>query len=325
MGTIAEKAKRVFDIEISELTSYRDRIDENFEKMVFVCRSILDNGGKIIVSGIGKSGIIGNKISATLTSTGSRSFFLHPVEAMHGNLGLLRDNDILIALSYSGETDELLTILPFAKRLKIPVIALTGISESKLAKWADIVINTKIDKEACPFNLAPTSSTTLQLVLGDALAMALLEIRGFTKEDFGKLHPSGAIGRTMTLSVSDIMRSRNSHKLVTVTQELLVKETILKMTKAKTGSAVIIDDNGLLLGIFTDGDLRRHFDEENMLNNPVKNYMTRNPSTIHSDQLAVDVLNVIEKNKVDDIVVVDRQGIVVGLVDSQDLPSFKLL
>ena len=325
MDSITDKARKVFDLEIAELTSIRNLLDENFEKMVLKCREALDSGGKIVVSGIGKSGHIGNKISATLTSTGSRSFFLHPVEALHGNIGLLRKTDILIAISYSGETDELLMILPSAKRLEIPIIALTGDVESRLAKWADIVVSTKVEKEACPFNLAPTCSTTVQLVMGDALAMALLDIRGFTKEDFGRLHPAGAIGRAVTLKVADIMRATASQRLVTVSPQATVKETILEMTKAKCGSAVIVDDKSKLLGIFTDGDLRRHFDDKNMLNQEISKYMTAKPVTIYADQLAVDALKLIEKCKVDDIVAVDRQGVVLGLIDSQDLPSFKLL
>lgn len=325
MEPILNNARNVFDLEIAELTSIRNSLDENFEKMVYRCKETLDNGGKIVISGIGKSGHIGCKISATLASTGSPAIFLHPVEAMHGDLGILQKTDILIAISYSGETDELLLILPSAKRLEIPIVAFTGNTTSRLAKWADIVVSTKVDKEACPFNLAPTSSTTVQLVMGDALAMALLDIRGFTKEDFGRLHPGGAIGRAVTLKVVDIMRTSDSHRLVMVDPHMTVKDTILEMTKAKSGSAIIIDEQGKLLGIFTDGDLRRHFGDRNILDNEISLYMTPKPVTICAEQLAVDALKLIEKRKVDDIVAVDKNGVVLGLVDSQDLPSFKLL
>lgn len=325
MKSILDNARNVFDLEIAELSATRNILNENFEKVVHKCKESLDSGGKIVVSGIGKSGHIGYKICSTLASTGSHATFLHPVEAMHGDLGILQKNDILLAISYSGETDELLMILPSAKRLEIPIVALTGNENSRLAKWADIVIATPVEKEACPFNLAPTCSTTVQLVVGDALAMALLDVRGFTKEDFGRLHPGGAIGRAVTLRVSDIMRSSESQRLVTVGPKTTVKDTILEMTKAKSGSAIIIDNNHKLLGIFTDGDLRRHFNDRNILDKSISDYMTAKPATLHADQLAVEALRLIEKRKVDDIVVIDRNEVVLGLVDSQDLPSFKLL
>lgn len=325
MKSILDNARNVFDLEIAELTSIRNILNENFEKVVYKCKESLDSGGKIVVSGIGKSGHIGYKICSTLASTGSHATFLHPVEAMHGDLGILQRNDILLAISYSGETDELLMILPSAKRLEIPIVALTGNSSSRLAKWADIVIATPVEKEACPFNLAPTCSTTVQLVVGDALAMALLDIRGFTKEDFGRLHPGGAIGRSVTLRVSDIMRTSESGRLVRVSAQTTVKDTILEMTRLKSGSAIIIDEKEKLLGIFTDGDLRRHFGDITLLDKPIEMYMTPRPVTVYADQLAVDALKLIEKRKVDDIIVIDRNEVVLGLVDSQDLPSFKLL
>ena len=207
MKSILEKAKNVFDLEINELVSIKEKLDSNFEAMAKKCKESLDKGGKIVISGIGKSGHIGYKITSTLASTGSHATFMHPVEAMHGDLGILQKNDILIAISYSGETEELLLILPSAKRLDVPIVAFTGNINSRLAKWADIVVPMTIEKEACPFNLAPTSSTTVQLVMGDALAMVLLEMRGFTKEDYGRLHPGGAIGKAISLKVTDIMRS----------------------------------------------------------------------------------------------------------------------
>lgn len=325
MNSILDNARHVFDMEIAELKSIRNSLDENFEKVVCKCKESLDSGGKIVVSGIGKSGHIGYKICSTLASTGSHATFLHPVEAMHGDLGILQKKDILLAISYSGETDELLMILPSAKRLEIPIVAITGNENSRLAKWANIVLLTRVEKEACPFNLAPTCSTTVQLVVGDALAMALLDIRGFTKEDFGRLHPGGAIGRAVTLRVSDIMRTSDSHRLVKVPAQTTIKDTILEMTRLKSGSAIIVDEKGRLLGIFTDGDLRRHFGDITLLDKPIEMYMTPRPVTIYGDQLAVDALKLIEKRKVDDIVVIDRNELVLGLVDSQDLPSFKLL
>ena len=325
MSHILDKARNVIDLELEGIRRIREQLGDEFEQLVNCCKTALDNGGKIVISGIGKSGHIGYKIASTLASTGSPSIFLHPVEAMHGDLGILQKNDILLALSYSGETDELLPILPSAKRLDIPVAAITGNPNSKLARWSDIVISMPIDKEACPFNLAPTTSTTALLIIGDALAMVLLDLRGFTMKDFGRLHPGGAIGRAVTLKVTDIMRSDSDHRLVKVTSETTVKDTILGMTKGRTGCAIVIDDDHKLLGIFTDGDFRRNAEDMSILSCPVKKFMTENPISVYSDQMAVNVLKLIESKHVDDIVVIDRQNNVVGIVDSQDLPGLKLL
>jgi len=325
MSIILDKAKNVIDLEIKGIDKLREELGEGFEKLVECCRDSLDKGGKIVISGIGKSGHIGSKISSTLASTGSTSVFLHPVEAMHGDLGILQKNDILLALSYSGETDELLLVLPAAKRLDVPIVAITGDGDSRLAKWSDVIVPMPIGKEACPFNLAPTTSTTALLVLGDALAMVLLEIRGFTMKDFGRLHPGGAIGRSVTLKITDIMRSGENKRLIKILPDTTVKETILSMTEGRSGCAVIVDDEDKLMGIFTDGDFRRHANEMTILDNPVKQYMTVNPESLYSDQMAVNVLKLIESKHVDDIVVIDRDNKVVGIVDSQDLPGFKLM
>ncbi|HJO92365.1 MAG TPA: KpsF/GutQ family sugar-phosphate isomerase [Victivallales bacterium] len=325
MSKVIDQAKDIFDLEIKGLNKIKNLIDDSFEKLVTECAKVLDNGGKIVLSGIGKSGHIGYKIAATLASTGSHATFMHPVEAMHGDLGILQNKDLLLTLSYSGETEELLTILPSAKRLNVPIASITGNSKSKLAKWSDIVIAIPIEKEACPFNLAPTTSTTAQLVLGDALAMVLLETRGFTKEDYGRIHPGGAIGRSVTLKITDIMRNENTDRLVKIPPYATVKDTILKMTKAKSGSAIVVDKNDKLLGVFTDGDLRRHLKDLTMLDESVDKYMTVGPVTVFSDQMAVNVLKLIEERRVDDIVVIDRDNKVVGIVDSQDLPGLKLM
>ena len=325
MSYMLEKARSVIDLEVEGIFKVREQLGSGFEQLVKACEESLNKGGKIVVSGIGKSGHIGYKIAATLASTGSTSIFLHPVEAMHGDLGILHRDDILLTLSYSGETDELLPILPSAKRLDIPIAAITGNPESKLARWADIVVPMPIGKEACPFNLAPTTSTTALLVIGDALAMVLLDIRGFTMEDYGRLHPGGAIGRSVTLKVSDIMRSDESQRLVKVTEDTTVKETILAMTRGRSGCAIIVNEDGVLLGIFTDGDFRRNASDLSILNCPVKNYMAKNPISVYCDQMAVEILKLIEQKHVDDIVVIDNNNRVCGIVDSQDLPGFKLL
>ena len=325
MTDILKKAREVIELEIAGLNSIKDMLDNSFENMVKTTEDVLNRGGKIVVSGIGKSGHIGYKIAATLASTGSPATFMHPVEAMHGDLGILQKNDILITISYSGETDELITILPSARRLGVPIVAITGYSESKLADWADIVISMPVGKEACPFNLAPTTSTTAQLVIGDAFAMVLLESRGFTKEDYGRLHPGGAIGRSVTLKVTDIMRGLNSNRLVKTLPDVLVKETILAMTKTKSGCAIVVDEDDKLLGIFTDGDFRRHANDLSILNKPVGQFMTPNPISVNCSRMAVEVLKLIEEKRIDDIIIVDDDNKVQGIVDSQDLPGLKLM
>lgn len=324
-NAIHEIADNVIDLEVSGLEKLKSQLDGEFVKLVDYCEKILADGGKIVISGLGKSGHIGYKIASTLASTGSHAAFMHPVEAMHGDLGILQKKDILLTLSYSGETEELINILPSARRLDIPIVAITGNSKSKLSKWADIVISIPIGKEACPFNLAPTTSTTAQLVVGDALAMVLLQLRGFTKEDYGRLHPGGSIGRSVTLKVTDIMRSEESDRLVKVLPDYTVKETILKMTKGRSGCAIIVDEEGHLKGLFTDGDFRRHANDMKILNKPIEEFMTKDPIKVYSDQMAVNILKLIESKHVDDIAVVDRNNKVVGIVDSQDLPGLKLL
>lgn len=324
MNKLIEKAKEVFDIEIAGLTHVRDRLNGDFSALVEACIEALENGGKIVLTGVGKSGHIGQKISATLSSTGSTAVFMHPVEAMHGDLGILDSRDILITLSYSGETEELLQVLPAAKRLDVKIAAITGMEDSRLAKWADINVFMPVPREACPFNLAPTTTTTALLALGDALAMVLLDVRGFSKDDYGRLHPGGAIGKAVTLKVSDIMRTGD--RLVMVTPETHVKDTLLKMTKARSGSAVIVDDSNALLGIFTDGDFRRHIEDDlNILNEPVEKFMTANPTAVHSEDMAVEILKILEKRAIDDIIALDDNEKVVGMVDIQDLPGLKLM
>ena len=324
MNKMIDKAKEVFDIEIDGLKHVRDKLNGDFLKLVETCIEVLENGGKIVLTGVGKSGHIGQKISATLSSTGSTAVFMHPVEAMHGDLGVLDSRDILITLSYSGETDELLQVLPAAKRLDVKIAAITGMEDSRLAKWCDINVFMPVPREACPFNLAPTTTTTALLALGDALAMVLLDVRGFSKDDYGRLHPGGAIGKAVTLKVADMMRT--GERLVTVAPDTDVKDTLLKMTKARSGSAVIIDDNHKLLGIFTDGDFRRHIEDDlHILNERVDKIMTENPTSVQADDMAIEILKILEKRHIDDIIVLDDDNKVVGMVDIQDLPGLKLM
>ena len=247
-----------------------------------------------------------------------------PVEAMHGDLGMIQKDDLLITISYSGESDELVRVVVPAKRLGVRVASLTGNRNSTLAQLSDIHVETAVPREACPFNLAPTTSSTVQLAIGDALAMTLLALRKFTKEDFGRLHPAGAIGRAVTMRVSDVMRSGD--RLALVPPAATIKETILAMTRAHGGSAVIVDEKGALMGIFTDGDFRRKAENDpEILSRQVGEVMTKKPASICADALAIEVLKVVEARRIDDIIVLDPEGKVVGIVDIQDLPGLKLM
>ena len=318
------RAREVFDIELSALKSVRAQLDQSFDRAVETTVAALKQRGKIVIVGIGKSGNVGAKIAATLTSTGSTAVVLNSVDALHGDVGIVNDGDVILALSYSGESEELLNLLPALKRFSVKIISFTGSLKSSLAKHSDVSLNVKVPKEACPFNLAPTSSTTAMLVLGDALAMAVLQARGFKQKDFAKYHPSGAIGRAMLLRVGDIMRAgaRNA-----VAQEnLSVKEALLVMTRAKSGSLAVLDARGKLAGIFTDGDFRRHMAaDENLLSQPLKKVMTRNPICISENALAVEALKIFNERNIDDLIVVNAKREPVGLVDSQDLPKLKIM
>ncbi|RKX30181.1 MAG: KpsF/GutQ family sugar-phosphate isomerase [Verrucomicrobia bacterium] len=319
-----DRAREVFDIEIEALERVRDRLGEEFSRAVNLMLEALSRGGKIIITGIGKNLPVGQKIAATLTSTGAPAVFLHPLEAMHGDLGIVADGDVVLALSYTGETEELATLLPILKRSGAHIIAVTGNPGSTLASHSDLVLNVRVDREACPFNMAPTASTTATLALCDALAMVLLEARGFRKEDYALLHPGGAIGRTLLLRAADIMRTGD--RLACVKVGTTVKEAILAMTSARAGSVAVTDKEGKLLGIFTDGDLRRHLtDNSNLTERRIEEVMTPDPVAVSRDALAVEVLSVYETHDIDDLIVVDGDNRVVGMIDIQDLPKFKIL
>lgn len=318
------QARKVFDIELAALKAVRKQLDGAFDDAVELIAGALRQRGKIIVVGIGKSGNVGQKIAATLTSTGSTSVVLNSVDALHGDLGIVNDGDVILALSYSGESDELLQLLPALKRFLVKIIALTGAPKSSLGHYSDIVLKVRVPKEACPFNLAPTASTTAMLVMGDALAMAVLQARGFKQQDFARLHPSGAIGRAMLSRVANIMRTGERNAVAG--QHLTVKEALLVMTKAKSGSLSVINERGKLVGVFTDGDFRRHIAaDENLLTKPLKKVMTRNPVRVRDDALAVEAVKVFNERNIDDLIVVNARQEPVGLVDSQDLPKFKLM
>ena len=318
------KAREVFDIELAALKSVRALLDKSFDAAVETIIAALKQRGKIVIVGIGKSGNVGAKIAATLTSTGSTAVVLNSVDALHGDLGIINDGDAILALSYSGESEELLNLLPALKRFSIKIISFTGNLKSSLAKHSEVSLNIKVPKEACPFNLAPTSSTTAMLVMGDALAMAVLAARGFTQKDFAKYHPSGAIGRAMLLKVGDIMR--RGERNATANENLTVKEALLVMTHAKSGSLAVVNTRGKLTGVFTDGDFRRHMaGNANLLAQPLKKVMTRNPICIRDDALAVEALRIFNERNIDDLIVVNAAHEPVGLVDSQDLPKLKIM
>lgn len=318
------KAHAVFEIELAGLKAVQAQLDGSFNQAVELAVDALRQRGKLIVVGVGKSGNIGHKIAATLTSTGSTCVVLNCVDALHGDLGVVQDGDAILALSYSGETEELLALLPALKRFSVRIIAFTAGLRSTLARHSDVVLNVRIPKEACPFNLAPTSSSTAMMVLGDALAMAILDARGFKKQDFAKRHPSGAIGRTLLLCVREIMRS--GHRNAVASQDLTVKEALLMMTRAKSGIVSITNRQGKLVGVFTDGDLRRHMAEnDNVLAQPLAKVMTRRPIAIQEDALAVEALKIFDERNIDDLIVVNARREPVGLIDSQDLPRLKLM
>lgn len=319
-----KRAQEVVNLEAESLARAAKHIGTEFAEGVQLMLTCLNAGGKLVVTGMGKNLHIAEKISATLASTGSTSVALNPAQAVHGDLGILSPGDVLLALSYSGESDELVAILPMVKRLGCKIVALTGDATSTLAKNSDVVIPAEVEREACPFNMAPTSSTTVALAMGDALAMVLLEARGFNKDDYAKLHPGGAIGRALLLRVADIMRKDD--RVARVLHTAPVKDALVAMTQARAGSAAVVDAEGRLVGIFTDGDLRRHIARhDNLLNLPVEQVMSRSPITVRSDQLAVDVLRIFEAHAIDDLLVVDDQSRLLGAVDIQDLPKLKIL
>jgi arabinose-5-phosphate isomerase len=317
-------ARRVFDIELAALKAVRAQLDDSFDRAVELVVDALRQRGKIIVVGIGKSGNVGRKIAATLTSTGSTSVVLSSVDAMHGDLGLVSDGDVVLALSYSGESEELLNLIPALKRFAVRIIVLTGATKSALARHSDVALNVRVPKEACPFNLAPTASTTAMMVMGDALAMAVLQARGFKQSDFAKYHPAGAIGRALLLRVGEIMRTGERNAVAG--QALTVKEALLVMTHAKSGSLSVVNGRGKLVGVFTDGDFRRRMSlDAQLLTQPLAGVMTRNPICIRDTALAVEALKVFNERNIDDLVVVNAKHEPVGLVDSQDLPKLKIV
>lgn len=308
--TFTESALRTLEIEIDAVTALKARIDGTFSK---ACQLMLDCTGRVVVTGMGKSGHIGNKIAATLASTGTPSFFVHPGEASHGDLGMITSQDVVLALSNSGTTSEVLTIVPLIKRMGAKLISMTGNPQSTLAEASEVHLDASVSREACPHDLAPTSSTTVSLVLGDALAVSLLEARGFTPEDFAFSHPGGALGRRLLLKVNDIM-SRDGD-IPVVHENALIQDALFEMSAKGLGMTTIVDDNNVLLGIFTDGDLRRCLDADHSIKTtPITEVMTIHCKTISADMLAVEALNIMEEKRITGLVVTDAGRHPTGIV-----------
>ncbi|MDQ8039148.1 MAG: KpsF/GutQ family sugar-phosphate isomerase [Rickettsiella sp.] len=312
-----ESALKVIKIEAEVINSLATQIGENFEK---ACHILFDCKGHIIVVGMGKSGHIGKKIAATLASTGSPAFFIHAAEANHGDLGMVSSKDVVLAISYSGETDELISILPTLKLLKIPVILITGNSHSSLAQHATVTLSIAIEKEACPLGLAPTSSTTAALVVGDAIAVSMLNARGFTREDFAKIHPKGQLGRRLLLKVADIMHTGSAIPQVTSGTHII--DALFEISKKRLGMTIITNKDKKLLGIFTDGDLRRTIDKNlNLQSTPIDEVMTRNCKTITANLLATEALRIIEDEKITTLVIIDSEEKPLGVIHIHDILS----
>ena len=308
-------AKKVMDTEAAAITALANRLGEEFS---LACQLCIDCRGRIVVTGMGKSGHIGSKIAATLASTGSPAFFLHSGEASHGDLGMITKEDVVLAVSNSGETSEIITILPLIKRLAVPMITLTGNPQSTLAKAADANLDVSVDQEACPMNLAPTASTTATLAMGDALAVALLESRGFTEEDFARSHPGGRLGRRLLLHVGDLMHvGELVPKVITGT---VLSEGLLEMSRKGLGMTAIVDKKNRLTGIFTDGDLRRSLDDAvDIHNTKIDKVMTTGGKTIRADMLAAEAVHLMETHKITGLIVVDDDNKVVGAMNIHDL------
>lgn len=315
---LSSLAADVLETEARAILRVRERLDDRFDRAV---RLVLRCPGRVVVTGIGKSGAVAHKIAATLASTGTPSLFLHPAESIHGDLGMVTRGDVVIALSYSGETEEMLRILPAFKRIAIPIIALCGNPASTLAQQSDVFLDVSVEKEACPLGLAPTTSTTVMLALGDALAVCAMSERHFTRDDYARFHPGGALGRKLLLRVSDVMRSGDM--VATIRSEATVLDTLLAISKARAGCALVTDGEGRLLGIITDGDVRRGLLENpECLQRAAGEVMNRRPARIHPDRLATEALQIMESHRpgaIGDLPVLDDAGRVLGVVTLKDL------
>jgi arabinose-5-phosphate isomerase len=315
-ASLAASGRRVIEIEARALDALAARIDGSFST---ACEAILAGQGRVVCTGMGKSGHVARKIAATLASTGTPAFYVHPGEAGHGDLGMITDADVVLALSYSGESDEVLTLLPVLKRQGNTVIAMTGRPQSTLARESDIHLDVSVPAEACPLDLAPTSSTTASLAMGDALAVALLDARGFTADDFARSHPAGSLGRRLLLHITDVMHAGDDVPRVDVTATL--SEALVEMSRKRLGMTAVVDADGRLAGLFTDGDLRRTLDNPalDLRNARIADVMTRQPKTIGADQLAVEAARLMETHQISGLLVVDDEQRPVGALNIHDL------
>ena len=314
-AALKQLARAVIETEVRAVQELLPRIDDTF---VEACRLLLATRGRVVVLGVGKSGHIGNKIAATLASTGTPAFFVHAAEAAHGDLGMITSDDVVLVLSNSGETDEVKQLLPVLKRLDVDVIAMTGNPDSYLAEFADINLNTQVSEEACPLGLAPTSSTTAALVMGDALAVALLETRGFTREDFALSHPAGQLGRRLVIRIRDLMHSGAARPVVRA--DATLTDAIVEISEKRLGMAAAVNDAGQVVGVFTDGDLRRALGRGlDPQVTRVEEVMSGNPAAIEPDTLAVEAVQRMQDRKVQGLLVLDDEGQLVGVLNFQDL------
>jgi arabinose-5-phosphate isomerase len=312
---LVEMGREALRIEARAVAALVDRLGADFDR---ACRMVLACTGRVVVSGVGKSGHVGGKIAATLASTGTPAFFLHAAEASHGDLGMVARGDVVLAISYSGETVELLTILPLFKRMGAPLIAMTGNAQSTLASEAEVHLDVSVPAEACPLNLAPTASTTATLAMGDALAVALLKHRGFTEADFARSHPGGALGRRLLLHVADVMRRGGD--LPVVRPDTALPEGLLEMSRKRLGLTAVVDRDGRVVGIFTDGDLRRALDRRvDIHNSTMADVMTRAPRSIGAGELAAEAVLMMEKHAINGLLVLDDSGVLVGALNVHDL------
>ena len=310
-----ELAREVLQIEADAVMAQSQRLDETFER---ACDILLHCEGRVVVIGMGKSGHIGSKVAATLASTGTPAFFVHPGEASHGDLGMITKYDVVLALSFSGETGEILSLLPVIKRLGVPLISITGAEKSTLATMSDVHLHLIVEKEACPMNLAPTASTTATLALGDAIAISLLTTKGFKKEDFALSHPGGSLGRRLLLHVDDIMHVDDD--LPRVSEDTLIKDALLEMTNSRLGMTTIVAADGSLLGIYTDGDLRRTLEAHvDVHETAIAEVMTRDATTVNSGILAFEALRIMEEKKINGLIIVDEDNKPVGALNMYDL------
>lgn len=316
MSDVIETAKRVLRIEAEAIYGLMDRLDQSFEKAVEL---ILNSKGRVVVTGMGKSGLIGKKIAATLASTGTPAFFMHPAEASHGDLGMVTSHDVVIAISNSGETEEVIRLIPFLKRFNVKLISITGNNGSTLAQQADVNLDVTIKEEACPLGIVPTASTTATLAMGDALAVALLIKRGFKEEDFAKYHPGGSLGKRLFIRVRDLMHTGDA--LPVVGPDALMTDAIMEISSKRLGATAVVDLNRKVIGIITDGDLRRGIQKHGKAFFDMKagEVMTRNPKTISPDELAAKALAIMEEKSITSLIVPDEEGRIEGIIHIHDI------